>query len=121
MKVIIDTNGFMIPVQFNVDIFGELERLGYDEWLVPTAVINELTGLVKKCKGNDKMAARVGISLSRRCQLVEMEGFADDVILKLAKNVGASVLTNDVILNDRLHENGISVLRLRQKKILEVI
>ncbi len=121
MKVIIDTNGFMIPVQFNVDIFQELERLGYDECIVPSAVINELTNLIKKCKGNDRMAAKVGLSLSRRCKLMESKGFADDVILELAISTGASVLTNDVLLNDRLRAKGISVLRLRQKKILDIV
>lgn len=42
MKIIIDTNGFMIPVQFGVDIFEELKRLGFNEFYVPEAVVFEI-------------------------------------------------------------------------------
>jgi len=39
LKVIVDTNGFMVQAQFGVDIMDELGRLGYDECIVPSAVI----------------------------------------------------------------------------------
>ncbi|HEY9247347.1 MAG TPA: DNA-binding protein, partial [Candidatus Methanoperedens sp.] len=38
-KVIIDTNGMMIPGQFGVDIFLELERLGFDSCFIPSASV----------------------------------------------------------------------------------
>jgi|GEM_PF-4396903 len=68
VKVIIDTNALMVAEQFGVDIFGELERLGYIEWLVPAQVKGELSSLaVGADKGRDKMAARVALGLLERC------------------------------------------------------
>ncbi|NYT19488.1 MAG: DNA-binding protein [Methanosarcinales archaeon] len=120
MKAIIDTNGLMIPVQFKVDIFSELKRLGYDELIVPQAVINEIKILVKRYKGENKTAAKVALSLSERCTIVDRAGSADDVILQLALDTGASVLTNDVGLVKRLKEVDVTVVRLRQKNRLDI-
>ncbi|MDM7913138.1 MAG: DNA-binding protein, partial [Methanotrichaceae archaeon] len=36
--MILDTNALMTPEQFGVDIFSELQRLGFVECLVPRAV-----------------------------------------------------------------------------------
>jgi len=121
LKVIIDTNGLMIPVQFKVDIFGELGRLGYDEFVVPQAVVNELKALVKKYRGENRTAAKVGLSLSDRCTLVERAGIADDIILQLALDMDAAVLTNDVGLVKRLNDADVSVVRLRQKNRLDIM
>lgn len=102
MKVIIDTNGLMIPAQFNVDIFDELIRIGYDDFIVPKAVIEELEILNKKAKGTDRTAAKIAKSLSGRCRLVDITGNADDVIEELAFEMDADVLTNDIELKKNL-------------------
>jgi rRNA-processing protein FCF1 len=118
LKVIIDTNALMIPIQFNVDIFDELQRLGFDEFVVPRAVLDELGTLVDRSKGKDKMAAKVARSLADRCEVVDVTGFADDVIVELADDSGAAVLTNDIKLKNRLREKDITVVYLRQKNRL---
>ncbi len=118
MKVIIDTNALMIPIQFNVDIFDELQRLGLDEFVVPMAVLDELDSLIDRAKGKDKMAAKVARSLADRCEVADVTGFADDVILKLANDFDAAVLTNDIGLKKRLQEKNITVVYLRQKNRL---
>jgi rRNA-processing protein FCF1 len=118
LKVIIDTNALMIPIQFNVDIFDELQRLGFDEFVVPKAVLDELDTLVERSRGKDKMAAKVARSLADRCEAVDIAGFADDVIVELAENSGAAVLTNDIQLKNRLREKDITVVYLRQKNRL---
>ncbi|MGP8320704.1 MAG: type II toxin-antitoxin system VapC family toxin [Methanosarcinaceae archaeon] len=118
MKVIIDTNALMIPVQFNVDIFDELQRLGFDEFVLPKAVLDELDTLVGRSKGKDRMAAKVARSLAGRCKVVDITGFADDVIAELAWDSNAAVLTNDIRLKNRLREKGITVVYLRQKNRL---
>ncbi|MCQ1535257.1 DNA-binding protein [Methanosarcina sp. KYL-1] len=120
MKVIIDTNGFMIPVQFGVDIFEELKRLGFDEFLVPEAVVFEIEKLIKREKGSDKMAAKVARSMLDRCKRINVRGPADDIILKLAEEMEAAVLTNDIRLKHRLAEKGIQVVSLRQKNRLDL-
>jgi len=118
LKVIIDTNGLMIPVQFNVDIFNELQRLGFDELIVPEAVVDELDMLCRQLKGADKVAAKVARSLVERCEVVDAAGPADDVIVELAADLGAAVLTNDIELKNRLCEKDITVVYLRQKNRL---
>jgi len=121
LKVIIDTNALMIPVQFNLDIFSELHRLGFNHFIVPLAVLNELDRLVTTARGQDRIAAKVGRSLAQRCELVSKEGHADDIIVSLAQVTGAAVLTNDIGLKKRLIEMGIRVISLRQRNRLELL
>ena len=95
----------MIPVQFGVDIFEELKRLGFNEFFVPEAVVFEIERLIKREKGSDRTAAKVARSMMDRCERIAGTGPADDVILRLAKEMGAAVLTNDIGLKRRLAEN----------------
>jgi rRNA-processing protein FCF1 len=122
LKVIIDTNGFMIPVQFGVDIFEELKRLGFNEFFVPEAVIFEIEKLIKRERGSDRTAAKVARSMMDRCEhITDATGPADDVILRLAKDMGAAVLTNDIGLKRRLAEVGVQTVSLRQKNKLDFV
>lgn len=63
-KVIVDTNAFFIFYMKHIDIFYELEKLGYSVIIVPEVVFNELNHLKKKLKGREKIAANVGYSLA---------------------------------------------------------
>ncbi len=119
MKVIVDTNGFMVQAQFRVDIMDELGRLGYDECIVPSAVIDELKMLEKKAKGKDKAAVAVATALAKRCRGVEARGSADDVIVGLAKQLDADVFTNDAALRKRLRSEGVKTVFMRSKHKLE--
>jgi rRNA-processing protein FCF1 len=66
-EVIVDTNALLIPGIFGIDIFEELERLGYLRVIVPKEVVNELNQLRQRpaagLKGKERMAANVGYSL----------------------------------------------------------
>ena len=121
IKVIIDTNALMVPEQFGVDIFSELQRLGYVQWIVPAQVMGELRSLATKAdKGRDKIAARVALGLSERCNIVGEDNFdADQAIEELAISEGAAVFTNDKALKKRLFSKGITVIYLRQGRYLE--
>ena len=121
MKIIIDTNGFMIPVQFGVDIFEELKRLGFNEFFVPEVVVMEIERLIKRGKGSDRTAAKVARLMMNRCERIAGKGYADDVILRLAKEMGAAVLTNDIGLKCRLVEAGVQTVSLRQKNKLDIV
>ena len=118
MKVIIDTNGLMIPAQFGVDIFEELRRLGYNRFIVPLAVIMELEKLGNKLRGKDRTAAKIALSLSQRCEIMKATGHADDIIIELAIELGAAVLTNDIGLKKRLENSNVPIICLRQKNRL---
>lgn len=121
VTVIIDTNALMVPEQFGVDIFTELQRLGYVRWIVPAQVLGELRSLTTRAdKGKDKIAARVALGLSERCSIVGEDNFdADQAIEELAINEGAAVFTNDKALKKRLFSKGITVIYLRQGRYLE--
>ena len=55
-EVVIDTNFFMVPFQFNVDIITELEKiLPSYKLTTPSFVINELKGLKNNNKGKQKL------------------------------------------------------------------
>ncbi len=126
--VLIDTNGFMIPVQFGVDIFSELQRLGFADYLTIQAVVSELEKLSKTVSGNDRIAARVALQLSQKCSLLDtpdtgkgVRRYADDVIIESALRHSVSVLTNDAGLRQKLMKRGIQVVSMRQMKRLDIM
>ncbi|HUI39594.1 MAG TPA: DNA-binding protein [Methanothrix sp.] len=121
MKVILDTNALMVPEQFGVEIFSELERLGYTECLVPASVLAELRALASGAKlGKDKVAARVALVLAQRGRVLGEAGRnADAAIERLALDENAAVFTNDRALKKRLSSNGITVIYLRQERYLD--
>ena len=119
-KVIIDTNGLMIPGQFGVDIFSELERLGFDSYLVPKASVKELEKIYAEARGKDKAAANIALSLLERCTVIDRNGHADDIILDLAAGADAAVLTNDIELKKRLCSKGVTIVHLREKTHLSI-
>jgi rRNA-processing protein FCF1 len=119
-KVIIDTNGLMIPGQFGVDIFSELKRLGFDTFLVPGASVKELEKLYSEARGRDKAAAKIALSLLDRCTVIEKNGFVDDIIMDMADGKDAAVLTNDAELKKRLCSKGVTIVHLREKTHLSI-
>ena len=105
-----------------MDIFGELARLGYHRCLVLRAVIGELNKLAANSTGKDKIAAKVGLSLVDRCEIIETEQSAlvDDIIINIAVKQKLAVCTNDSLLKKRLSTKGITVVYLRQKHRLSI-
>jgi len=114
--IVLDTNALMMPVEFDVRLFEELERVlpDGDDYLVPEAVRAEL---VKLADGNGKeaTAAAVGRDLLSRCSLSETAAdYADDAVLELAERDDVThAVTNDKPLKRRLLDAGIPVISLR--------
>ncbi|MDD2777456.1 MAG: DNA-binding protein [Methanocellales archaeon] len=119
MMAILDTNALMIPGQFGVDIFSELERLGYDRFIVPRQVVCELKSLYEK--GGNKVEVSVALSLLDRCEVVDAKGLTDDTIVQTAGEMNAAVVTIDAELRKRLKDKGITTICLRQKKRLDYV
>jgi rRNA-processing protein FCF1 len=120
MKVVLDTNALMMPVELDVRLFDELDRIldGY-ELLVPEAVLDEL-GKLSSGAGTEAVAASVGADLAERATMVEHDAdYADDAVLEVAREHGATAVTNDRPLRDRLFEAGIPVIGLRGHAKLE--
>jgi len=123
MSVVMDTNALMMPVECDVRVFEELERLvGDEELLVPEAVRAELAKLADG-RGEEATAASVGLDLAAdRCESVgHEEEYADDAVLEVAGREGVThAVTNDGPLRDRLFDAGVPVVSLRAENKLTV-
>ncbi|WP_409348408.1 PIN domain-containing protein [Natronorarus salvus] len=121
--VALDTNALMMPVECDVRVFEELDRLfGSVEVLTTRSAIRELERLAEG-GGTEAVAASVGLDLAReRCQVVEDdEQYADDVLLGLAREGDAEyVVTNDGPLRTRLLRAGVPVIALRGRNELAI-
>jgi len=121
MRVVLDTNALMMPVELDVRLFDELDRIlapGY-ELFVPEAVLDELSTLAQG-NGKEATAASVGADLAERAEPVEHDAdYADDAVLEVARELEATVVTNDRPLRDRLFEAGVPVIGLRGRHKLE--
>ena len=109
-----DTNALMMPVECDIRVFDELDRLfGRDltDCVVPSAVLDELADLAGG-HGEAATAASVGRDLAERCRVVETNvSYADDAIVELATDdVFEYVVTNDAPLRDRLLSHGVHVV-----------
>ncbi|PWB51324.1 MAG: DNA-binding protein [Candidatus Methanoperedenaceae archaeon] len=119
-KVIIDTNGLMIPGQFGIDIFSELEQLGFYSYIVPSASVKELERIIATGRGKNRSAAKIAISLLERCTIIDKNGYADNIIIEMAINMDAAVLTNDAELKKRLCSKGVTNVYLRDRTRLSI-
>jgi rRNA-processing protein FCF1 len=112
----------MLPVERDVRVFDELDRVVGDvERLVPAAVVAELDALASG-GGEEGTAASVGRDLADRCRLVETDASnGDDALVALAREGRCEfVVTNDRALADRLLEHDVRVVGLRGRNTLKV-
>ena len=120
MKFLLDTNFFMIPGKFKVDVFSELGKFGRPELYTLTSVVKELEKLSKT--GTDKGNAKLGLELLKKNRveiLVTDDYDADSGIERVAVEEDFVVCTQDKELIKRLKKEEIRVISLRQKKYLE--
>lgn len=120
--VALDTSALMAPVEADLRLFEELDRLlGAHEPVVPTTVVGELDGL-RGGSGEAATAASVGADLAARAETVETdESYADDALVALAAagRVDA-VVTVDGPLRDRVLAAGTPVIGLRGRNALAI-
>ena len=120
MRVAMDANALMMPVEAGLRVFEELDRLlGEYTPVVPSVVLEELQSLAES-GGEEGRAASVGLDLADRCeQVASPEPYADDALLALGESGAVdAVVTNDAPLRDRLLEAGVQVIHLRGRNQL---
>jgi rRNA-processing protein FCF1 len=124
VRVLLDTNAFLLPVQFGIDLVRELEGIfGACELLTLEGVVRELQG-IGSGRGRDAAAARVGLGLARGCTVLPSQGDAPDVdneVIRVAEEARCIVVTNDRAVRNSLLEKGLGVVTLRGRKRLEFI
>lgn len=122
-EVVIDTNFFMVPFQFNVDIITELEKiLPSYKLTTPSFVINELKGLKRNTKGKTRLNANLALKLanSSKVEIKDISLLENETVDDALLRVSEVLATNDIELKNRAKNKGITVAYLRQKRYIAV-
>jgi hypothetical protein len=114
-KVVFDTNFCVVPFQFKVDIFSELEKVleGKCKIIVPTVCIEELKNVEYGMAALDLLEKKNAFFVD-----IPKTGNVDDSIINFALNNGALIATQDAELKKKAKKEGIPIVTLRQKKHL---
>ena len=126
VKILLDTNFLMIPAQFRVDIFNELERICDFPYTICTltSIKDELKKIIQEQKKKYREAAKIALELieNKKIEVLEpiSEGFVDDQVLEIAESEGMCVATLDKELKKRIREKGLPLVSLRGKKYLKI-
>jgi len=119
-QLILDTNFLLVPFQFKVDVFTELDHImeGPYQLVSSTQVLRELRKIAKNT-GRSGSAARFALKLLEankdRIKIVESDQPVDDWVVEYSKENKAFAATNDIKLKKRLRKFGIKVIGLRTK------
>ena len=122
-EVVIDTNFFMVPFQFNVDIITELEKeLPSYKLTTPSFVINELKGLKNNNKGKIRLNANLALKLanSSKVEIKDISLLENETVDDALLRVSEVLATNDIELKKRAKAKGITIVYLRQKNYITV-
>jgi hypothetical protein len=122
-EVVIDTNFFMVPFQFNVDVITELENvLPSYKLTTPSFVINELKGLKRNNKGKIRLNANLALKLanSSKVEIKDISLLENETVDDALLRVSEVLATNDIELKKRAKAMGITIVYLRQKKYITV-
>jgi len=114
MKILLDTNFLLVPIQFRVDVYDYPA-----EFYTTSRCIEELEILSRR-RGKAGIEARAAAILlkTKSVKIARLEGKTDDSLVRLAKKEGFAVATNDKDLIAKLKKEGVKIVRLRQKKIV---
>jgi len=125
VRVLLDSNFLMIPLELHIDVFEEIQNLlgKRVEFILIKPVYHELR---KLSTGSSKVGrqAAYALKLAQRCRTIDVEAKArestDDAIAKFAKDKGAIVATVDLELRKRLRNINVPVIYVRERSRLEV-
>ena len=126
-KILLDTNFLLIPYRFKVDIFTQIDKISTFKYglFVLDKTVEELKNIIEKQRGKDRDAAKIALKLIELKNIgiikTNGDGKTDDAILNMASKEGFVVATQDKDLKRRLINHGVSIIVLKQKKILALV
>jgi rRNA-processing protein FCF1 len=125
VRVLLDSNFLMIPLELHIDVFEEIQDLlgKRVEFILIKQVYDELRRLSARSSKVGRQAAHA-LNLAKRCRTMNVEAKArestDDAIVRVAKDKGAIVATSDLELRKRLRNINVPVIYVRERFRLEV-
>ncbi len=122
-KIVLDTNFLLIPGQFGVDIFDEMQRrLDFRfKLFILEGSIAELDRIIEKDKKKDKIAAKIAKELLKAKDINIIGSEPDEIVddrLVILSQEGYIIATQDRELKGRIKNRKII---LRQKKYIELV
>jgi hypothetical protein len=127
-KIILDTNFLLIPAQFGLDIFTELQKtcsFTYKLYIMDKS-LSEIGNIIRDQKGAQKKAAELSLKLvknfinNNKINIIPAKtGYIDREILDISDK-DTLVATQDVVLRRKLKEKGVRTIMMRQKKYLVI-
>ena len=125
-QIILDTNFLLIPAQFKVDIYSEIEKLAdfrYKLHILDKS-ITELNKIAQEQKGKVKRDVKLVLSMIEQkirdgeisiINTSDDDRLVDDIIVSLESYI---VATQDIGLQKRLKAKKVRIISMRQKKYL---
>jgi hypothetical protein len=126
LRVILDSNALLVPLQFKIDIFEELKTLlnMNFEPVVLSPIKRELEIIAEGGPPKMRKLASYALKLAEKCVFFEVKGkiscSPDDVIIEMARKWECPVFTNDIELRKKLRNISVPVIYVRQKSRLEI-
>ncbi|MHA1238526.1 MAG: type II toxin-antitoxin system VapC family toxin [Candidatus Odinarchaeia archaeon] len=125
IKILFDTNFLLVPVQFNINVVSEIDRLINFKYeiIILEASLKELKKIYETAPLKLKQQIKFALKHAEEFSVIKYENSTnvDDLIVKFAlENKPIIVATNDSALRKKLRKNGVPVIYLRQKRRLAI-
>ncbi|MHA1721631.1 MAG: type II toxin-antitoxin system VapC family toxin [Candidatus Baldrarchaeia archaeon] len=126
LKVVLDTNILMVPIQLNINITAELDKLLEVKYeiVVPEGVIDELKKLFVTSNPKTKRIAKFALELAKKFKVIPIKPkpgeSIDQLLVQLAKRKNHLICTCDNELRRKIREIGAPVIFLRQMSHLVI-
>lgn len=126
LKVILDTNILMVPIQLNINITAELDKLLEVKYeiVVPEGIIDELKKLLVISNPKTKRIAKFAMELAKKFKVIPIKPkpgeSIDQLLVQLAKRKNYLICTCDNELRRKIREIGAPVIFLRQMSHLVI-
>jgi len=126
LKVVLDTNMLMLPIQLNINITAELDKLlelKY-EIVIPEGVIDELKKILNISNPKTRRIAKFALELAKKFKIIPLRPkvgeSTDQLLVRLAKKKDYIICTCDNELRRKIREVGAPVIFLRQMSHLVI-
>jgi rRNA-processing protein FCF1 len=119
--VILDTNILIYSASEPFDIAHQLKRLGFVNVKVSKGVMDELERISETRTGKGQRFAKLALEIARKFEVLRdhtEKAPVDDQLVQMAKRRGYIVATSDSQLRRHLRKEGVSVIYLKNKRLM---